>query len=66
MTCKTPCEKCSCKPCGHLPLDDDMYIEPDSCALARETQKWFDSSANFFLIECTLNPSSSHCKIFDD
>ena len=66
MTCKKPCANCTCAPCGHLAADDDLYIEIDNTALARETQKWFESPSNFFMIECALNPSHSHCKIFED
>tara|TARA_B100001173_G_scaffold312436_1_gene333663 strand:- start:3718 stop:3915 length:198 start_codon:yes stop_codon:yes gene_type:complete len=27
MTCKKPCEDCKCTPCGHLAIDEDLYVE---------------------------------------
>jgi len=29
MTCKTKCNNCKCKPCDHLPVDDNLYEEVD-------------------------------------
>ena len=68
MACATPCAKCTCEsaPCGPLDRDDQTVFEADASALATETKKWFESPSNFFQIECALNPSSTHCKIFED
>ena len=34
MTCKKPCEDCKCTPCGHLSIDDDLYVEIDDGTFA--------------------------------
>jgi hypothetical protein len=34
MTCKNPCADCKCTPCGHLAIDDDLYVEIDDGTFA--------------------------------
>ncbi|HAW77814.1 MAG TPA: hypothetical protein DCW74_19025 [Alteromonas australica] len=34
MTCKKPCEDCKCTPCGHLSIDEDLYVEIDDATFA--------------------------------
>jgi hypothetical protein len=34
MTCKKLCEDCKCTPCGHLSIDDNLYVEIDDGTFA--------------------------------
>ena len=60
MTCKTPCSDCSCES-----VYNSDYIEIDPSPLATQSQKFLANPANFFTIECALNPSSPHCRTTD-
>jgi len=66
MTCKKPCDNCTCAPCGHLDYDDDIYIEADASPMATQQRKWLDSASSYFDRACSLNPSAPECRVYED
>ena len=66
MTCKTPCNNCTCKPCGHLAHDDDFPFETDKSPLGTLQEKWLDSPSTFLQRLCSLEPGAIECRIYED
>ena len=66
MTCKTPCNNCSCKPCGHLPYDDDFPFEADKSALGTLHEKLLSSPSTFLQRLCALEPGAVECRTYED
>lgn len=66
MPCKNPCDKCKSKAvCGHLDRDDAFPFESDNSPLARQQEKWLNSSSTFYDRHCALHPESDLCRIYD-
>lgn len=66
MPCSTPCPKCNCAPCGHLPYDDDFPFEADKTALGKSQDEWLNSPSTFLDRLCSTDPSAIECRIYED
>lgn len=68
VTCKTPCNNCTCnsKPCDYLDYDNDFPFEADHTPLGYLQDRWLNSPSTALERHCALNPSAVECKIYED